>query len=650
MFNKKNGFTLIELLGVIVVISLIMLIITPLATRVIKDTEKRTFERSIYGLMRAAEVEKKNIEFDNPNIGKIIFSYNNGNEISSFSGAKLDYSGKKPHSGNLVIRQDGKINLSFYKNGWCASKDFDSSDVMIVQGLEEECISGIVFAVIELNGEELVNVEINSEYNDPGVIAKTNKGHAIENIITEITYKKNIVSSVDASKLGTYNIKYSVEYEGVLISTDRKVIVRDTVPPVLNVPADIEIPISYVDSFDVLKDVSASDNSLEMVDVIVSGNISKLPGEYIITYSAKDSSGNETIVKRRVKVVDTSAPLLTLLGQNPQIVKVNEAYIEYGATAIDDVDGDISSTVIKTGTVNNKVVGTYEITYKVTDTSGNTTTKIRTVKVIDDIAPILTLLGQNPYSMRTGQVYNDAGATAVDNVDGDISSKIQTTGTVNVNIEGVYKITYTVKDNAGNIATAVRTVNVDSTLPTITFSLGGNATYAKSHSTKVTVSDSISGINSNSLKYVWTQSTTQPSEADFKNSFGNGGTVYTPSKTTGSYYLWVIAKDNAGNTKIQRSNIFNIDNTPPVITLNGESTMYLDLDEYFIDRGATAVDNIDGVIPANLSPFSLAVNTHKEGIYKLLYTATDSSGNTAEAVRTVYVGCVRDPKTGLWNC
>lgn len=52
------------------------------------------------------------------------------------------------------------------------------------------------------------------------------------------------------------------------------------------------------------------------------------------------------------------------------------------------------------------------------------------------------------------------GATAKDDRDGDLTSKIETTGKVDTKKAGTYKITYTVKDSAGNVATASRTVIV----------------------------------------------------------------------------------------------------------------------------------------------------------------------------------------------
>lgn len=70
----------------------------------------------------------------------------------------------------------------------------------------------------------------------------------------------------------------------------------------------------------------------------------------------------------------------------------------------------------------------------------------------DTIPPIISILGSNPMTILQGSIYTDAGATAADNVDGDITSKIQVTGSVNTNIVGTYILTYDVKDNAGNSA------------------------------------------------------------------------------------------------------------------------------------------------------------------------------------------------------
>ena len=84
------------------------------------------------------------------------------------------------------------------------------------------------------------------------------------------------------------------------------------------------------------------------------------------------------------------------------------------------------------------------------------------VPTIDLIAPVITLNGDATMDVLVGTTYTDAGATASDNFDGDISANISVGGdTVDVNTVGTYVITYNVSDAAGNAATEVtRTVNV----------------------------------------------------------------------------------------------------------------------------------------------------------------------------------------------
>ena len=48
--------------------------------------------------------------------------------------------------------------------------------------------------------------------------------------------------------------------------------------------------------------VSASDNSGENISVTYTGSISRTPGSYIITYTAKDSNNNTAVRKRIIKV------------------------------------------------------------------------------------------------------------------------------------------------------------------------------------------------------------------------------------------------------------------------------------------------------------------------------------------------------------
>ena len=86
--------------------------------------------------------------------------------------------------------------------------------------------------------------------------------------------------------------------------------------------------------------------------------------------------------------------------------------------------------------------------------------------VADTNAPVITLLGDNPMDVAQGTAFVDPGATALDDVDGDISTNIVVTGSVDANTAGIYTLDYDVSDAASNAATTVtRTVNVSA--PTV---------------------------------------------------------------------------------------------------------------------------------------------------------------------------------------
>ena len=79
----------------------------------------------------------------------------------------------------------------------------------------------------------------------------------------------------------------------------------------------------------------------------------------------------------------------------------------------------------------------------------------------DAVPPILTLLGADPMSVPSDSAFVDPSASAVDNIDGDISNAVVASGAVNIGLLGSYTVTYNVSDFAGNAATPItRTVNV----------------------------------------------------------------------------------------------------------------------------------------------------------------------------------------------
>ena len=157
------------------------------------------------------------------------------------------------------------------------------------------------------------------------------------------------------------------------------------------------------------------------------------------------------------------APVITLIGDATISLTKGTAYTEQGATASDTEDGDVTSAIVIGGdTVDVDVVATYEVTYTVVDSDGNTRVAIRTIEVSLGDAPVITLIGDASISLTQGDAYAEQGATATDTEDGDVTSTIVTGGdTVDTSTPGTYAVTYTVTDSDGNITVATRSVQVN---------------------------------------------------------------------------------------------------------------------------------------------------------------------------------------------
>jgi hypothetical protein len=191
-------------------------------------------------------------------------------------------------------------------------------------------------------------------------------------------------------------------------------------------------------------------------------------GEYIVTLKATNVAGASDTFESLIVISDVGAPVITLLGDTTMNIMIGEPFTDPGYTAVDDVDGDLTANIVVGGAiVDVNTAGTYIITYNVSDAAGNAATqRTRTVIVAaDTVAPVITLLGNATMNIMVGDTFTDPGATATDDVDGDITASIVVAGdVVDVNTAATYTITYNVSDAAGNAATEkTRTVIVAAT-------------------------------------------------------------------------------------------------------------------------------------------------------------------------------------------
>src|SRR5207245_10768638 len=90
------------------------------------------------------------------------------------------------------------------------------------------------------------------------------------------------------------------------------------------------------------------------------------------TLLVTDSGGLSAEATLHIAVTaETTPPVITLLGANPLTVECHTTFTDPGATASDNCAGDLTSSIVRTGSVNTSVPGTYTLSYNVQDPSGN---------------------------------------------------------------------------------------------------------------------------------------------------------------------------------------------------------------------------------------------------------------------------------------
>ena len=322
-----------------------------------------------------------------------------------------------------------------------------------------------------------------------------------------------------------------------------------------------------------------------------------------------------------VNIPDITPPVITLLGDNPVNLYVGETYTDVGATALDNLDGDITANIITVNSVNTSAVNTFTVTYNVSDAAGNLAIEAtRTVNVLaapDTTAPVITLLGDNPVTIEVETTYNDAGATAVDDINGDITEDIITVNSVNSNIAGVYTVTYNVTDSSGNAAIEVtRIVNVlDTTGPVVTAPADQTfeATGVETTPTLVAATATDNVDPSPVITYA-------------PHVFPVGITIVT----------WT-ATDASGNSSTTTSNVTIQDTTPPAIASHEDVTVEADSSTGAVVNYdlPTATDLVDGLVTVVCTP--LPGTTLLLGDTLINCTSIDTHSNLATSNFTVHV-------------
>jgi hypothetical protein len=435
-----------------------------------------------------------------------------------------------------------------------------------------------------------------------------------------------------------------IDAAGNSASADQTVTVTDDEAPVITCPGTINVNTTAgsCDAVVTIPDTIATDNCATQAELLASATFvatgasnfsgtglnasGTFPlGTTTLTFTVTDAANLTATCSVDIIVSNPQAPLITLLGDNPLTIEACDSYVDPFATGFDSCLGDITADIIvDDSTLNLNIVGTYTITYNLTNAVGVSAIPVtRTVIVEDTTLPTLLLVEPLEINIGICSVYTELGATAQDPCFGDISSNIIIDNSaVDTNVLGTYIVTYNLTDDHGNAtAEQTRTVNViDVTGPEIVL-LGDNPQIIEACTSYMELG--ATAIDPCSLE-------------DFtSNLIIDASTVDTT--VVGTYTVTYNAEDdltpmpNAAIEVIRTIEV--VDTTAPVITLNGDNPQIIEACTPYVELGVTIVDCSTN----STSIDDTSIDTSVEGSYTVTYTVCDVYGNCSNISRTVDV-------------
>lgn len=221
---------------------------------------------------------------------------------------------------------------------------------------------------IKLDSTE-VTLNYNEKYSEGKVTAR--------NVFKDYTKDVRVLGKVDTKKVGKYKINYVLNYGMLILKKTKTVNVVDKKDPVITLEGNTDITLCPGCKYEEEGFSATDEYDGDLTDKVIKEQLKDK-----IVYTVEDSSKNKVSVERKIKEEDEEAPVITLNGYENVTIYKGNVYVEEGASATDNCDGDITSLIEISGTVDNTKVGVYEITYTVKDKSGNTTSVKRKVSVI----------------------------------------------------------------------------------------------------------------------------------------------------------------------------------------------------------------------------------------------------------------------------
>jgi PKD repeat protein len=461
----------------------------------------------------------------------------------------------------------------------------------------------------------------------------TNFGDAaIETIINEDNQFKTVTTGTfkvpDNAPLGNTRMRIGVTLGGTSITQsvstlgcyeDYGILIGiDNVKPVLTLLGSaiekVEVNKIYTDKGVVATDNLEGDIS-NRYQVIGFVDITKV-GYYTLKYIVADLYGNTSdTAYRTVQVeVNQTGPTVLLNGDDSVYVDVYNSYTELGATAQSNTGVNLTSLIVKAGTVDTSVLGTYVVNYSITDQFNFKAVAKRWVFVQDTMKPSMSSkAGTATFSHQVGFPYLDPIVVS-DNYWKDI---IPTrTGIINPDVPGSYNLQYNAVDGSGNVA----------------------VTYAAVVVVKDLIAPKVDLLGANPLTVDVFTTFSDPGVDASDNYYPNVTIVRTgvPTMTTlGAYTVTYTVTDGAGNSTVVTRTVNVVDRSAPVIQLLGMNPLTVNRFTAYEEPGVKLVDNYysDAALRGSLTIDESGLDVTIPGLYYVTYNLTDPSGNKAQSAK-----------------
>lgn len=350
--------------------------------RNVNNKNNRNINNSKTKINYSSKNNKKNIsnksKSNNKNYKKKNNNYVNKNDVSNLVIVANDECNEKIDNNIVIEDKIGDINLTneliLDSNDRCDNglNDIEKDNVIIDDNsnIKKKMIKVLILFIFmmilvvmvlcipkfRLIGDMDIVISYKDNYVEPGYNVKI--------LDKDVSSEVEITGDVLDGVVGDYQIEYYLDKFGIRFKKYRNVKIVDEDKPMINVDSDV----IKVCPNQEIKDIEY--NAIDAYDGDITDKVEKIIHDNDVILNVKDSSGNSFSKILKIDRVDDISPVIKLKGDSIMFINYGSKYVEPGYNVSDNCSSNLEDKVVVNGSVGREI-GTYNITYSVTDDSGN---------------------------------------------------------------------------------------------------------------------------------------------------------------------------------------------------------------------------------------------------------------------------------------